>query len=72
MTTRAGSHVSLRLVSFIPVPFPFSSLGSVFHPSPRSERNGTEHERSEASGTEWEGAEWRRKVDSERMTVNGT
>lgn len=38
------------LVSFIPVPFPFSSLGSVFHPSPRSERNGTEHERSEASG----------------------
>lgn len=46
------------------VPFPFSSLGSVFHPSPRSERNGTEHERSEASGMTWENG--RSKVDRQR------
>ena len=51
MTTRAGSHVSLRLVSFIPVPFPFSSLGSVFHP--HLVRNGMERSMNVVKRVEW-------------------
>lgn len=53
------------------VPFRFTVVSVPFAHSLRSSHS-LHLTPSEASGTEWEGAEWRRKVDSERMTVNGT